>query len=334
MSDTQRLDAMHAQLQKVLQKYYGDALAPAERTALEQQMQNFQQQPYAVSAAQSFLQRSSDRLVLFFAASLLEKYVLEKWRSTDTAAAETLRTSILQLLVARTQSENPWPKMVLDKILGTVCLIAMQDFPQRYPSYFGDLLKLVQAAPTLEVGARLVRFTLEEFPLSSTKLVKKRHAAVLSSQRMDELTAFMNKTVGQFIPVLEAILVDEAREARAGADALTCLEVICDNAPASAAAGIAASSKLLRRLFGYLIPVSTPMAAGVANGNTGAMKLSPHAPLALQVLSSMITKQCLPTAGEQGFAAFVAKQVSWWFCVGHGEKLKLSEPCLTFVLLS
>jgi len=300
--DAQSLASIHQQLVQTLDKLFGEeGVQHQVRLSCEAQLKAFRQQPVAVEAAQHFLQQSQHQYVLWFSASLLNEVVLEKWSSIDDVTAKTIRTNALSALVANSEPPKVWPTMVAEKVLAVVCAVAMHDFPHRYPEYFSDVQKLVRNEPTLGVGVRLVRFTLEEFPLAAVhSRPLGRTARGLSSRRIDELTTFMQKQIGGFVPILQDVLEHAAKEARAGEDALKALEIICDAAPMSVAAGIAGSTKLLQLLFAYLSPKPGP---------DGSLGLSAYAPVAIQVLSSLLRKQCLSSAHEHGFAVNVAKQV-------------------------
>ena len=260
--DAEKLRAVHERLKASLQQFFSDAVAadPALKTSLEGQLARFSEQPWAPQAAQSFLQHSTDKYVLWYSASLLQKLVTTpKWASVDDAAAAAIRTAVLTGLATKAcstsagsgglggggggggstttttvvgGSSNVWPRMVVEKAMGLLCTIALYDFPHRYPTYFKDVLALVTKPATLEVGIRLMRFSLEEFPLlpssaaQAARSTGRRSAAFsLPTKRVDELASFMQKHLGNFVPVLQGVLADPAREARAGEDALRSLEV-------------------------------------------------------------------------------------------------------------
>jgi hypothetical protein len=250
--DAAQLRQTHEKLRETLEQYFGDVCAdPRAKQSLEAQLNHFRQQSHAPQAAQYFLQHSTDKFVLWFSASLLEKLALEKWPTVDDASAASLRLVVLGALTAHASGDAAWAPMVVSKALALLCAIALHDFPHRYPGYFRDIHQLVSHPGTMVVGMGLLRYTLEEFPLSATPECagRRRQAAALSTQRAAELAQFMRGHVGDFVPILQGVLSDPAREALAGEDALRSLEVILDTAPAAVAATIAASSKLLQLLF-------------------------------------------------------------------------------------
>eukprot|EP00750_Incisomonas_marina_P019285 INCI3276.1.p1 GENE.INCI3276.1~~INCI3276.1.p1 ORF type:complete len:1165 (+),score=172.42 INCI3276.1:237-3731(+) len=303
--DASQLRDTHNRLRECLAKFFDPSGDTSERASVEATLNRFEKQPMAPKFAVSFLDNSSDPNVLWFSAKVLEKFVLAKLPAADNPFAVALRTTVLkaiQATVALAKSQST--ALVQEKLIGLLCAIAIQDFPHRYASYFVDIHSLVKEPTTLTVGMRLMLYTLEEFPLAGAKgqrAGRRRYASVLSSDRVNQLASFMQQRIGDFVPILQGVLEDPAREALAGNDALRSLEVIVESAPAGVAARIAASGPLLQLLFRYLKPQRCTTA--------GVMKLAPNAPVALQSLSSMISKQCLATNDEQKFVAHVSMQV-------------------------
>lgn len=233
--DANQLRDTHNRLRECLAKFFNPSGEPSEKASVEATLNRFEQQPMAPKFAVSFLDNSSDPNVLWYSAKVLEKFVLAKLPAADDPFAAALRTTVLKALRATTATaalakgqSTTSTALVQEKLIGLLCAIAIQDFPHRYASYFVDIHSLVKEPTTLTVGIRLMLYTLEEFPLAGAKgqrAGRRRYASVLSSHRVNQLASFMQQRIGDFVPILQGVLEDPAREVLAGNDALRSLEV-------------------------------------------------------------------------------------------------------------
>ena len=313
----QQLGAAHSRLKDTLLQFFEGGLPDATRKSFELQLAQFQQQPSALFAAQSFLRQSTDKYVLWYSASLLEKRASEKWSTVPPQQKQQIRNTLMTAVVAHSNKDNAWPRMVLDKALAALCTIALQDFPENYPSYFGDLYKLSASGATNTVGMRLLRFTLEEFPLSPDNSHAhtggRRRRVKLASERVRKLSTTMGPVTAKFLPVLKKTLETGSCDDAAALDALQSLERISAAVPDVVGTYMGSTSTLLKLLFSYLIPRRDSSTTADTN-----IAVTARAPGALRVLAAIVGQQQIKSSSEQAFTLFVAKQVGWC-CVGSAH---------------
>ena len=126
-----------AGLESVVQELNLPNISPDRKDMIERELQNFKDQPQSWYLACSFMGMSSDSLVLFYSATVLENTVHNKWSVIDADERQHVKTFLTEFLQ---DNFSQLKHFVRNKVLQVFVVIGRTEWREYFPQFL-DIVK-------------------------------------------------------------------------------------------------------------------------------------------------------------------------------------------------
>ncbi|KAJ8970467.1 hypothetical protein NQ317_009441, partial [Molorchus minor] len=179
-------------LEHLMEEFFNPLTNNVRKHEIELQLHSFKRMPQLWKFCIYFITNTSSQHVTMFALSTLESVINQQWSTTDLSGKEVIKNVLHNTLIEKGASaphifRNKYAKLLVD--------VAKQEWPERYPNFFFNILELLKSECSQLIGLILLRTTSEEFMgLHST----------FEGGRKQEITRLLQ----QYIPVVFELLTN------------------------------------------------------------------------------------------------------------------------------
>eukprot|EP01117_Protostelium_nocturnum_P019770 TRINITY_DN8658_c0_g1_i2.p2 TRINITY_DN8658_c0_g1~~TRINITY_DN8658_c0_g1_i2.p2 ORF type:complete len:1053 (-),score=306.94 TRINITY_DN8658_c0_g1_i2:3080-6208(-) len=156
-------------LEKTLFEFFGTS-DNQRKQVLEQQINALQAQ-CSPSHAIQFLNNSTNPYLQWFAASVIERVILERWSITPASEKMFIREFLIEFSIKKQKEVAPF---VLNKMVKLEVDIGKRDWPHDYPEFFDRVIGFIRSENTCKIGLLLAGTMVSEFVSSKEDLEMKR----------------------------------------------------------------------------------------------------------------------------------------------------------------
>eukprot|EP00039_Didymoeca_costata_P014400 m.232075 g.232075 ORF g.232075 m.232075 type:complete len:1118 (-) comp16015_c0_seq11:2348-5701(-) len=182
-----------AHLEAVLRDVLDPQVPSDRKRELERVLQDFKESSGAWEQCVGFLQHSNNNHVLWFALSVFEFIVSQRWTSIQDAQCAQIREFIYSYTTQKFDSLNA---VVRNKCLKVYADLGMQDWPHKFPTFLDSITTLIQNPDTATLGIMMLQTAAEELT----------NANSVPARRYEELQHFLREQVPGLLSILLQLL--------------------------------------------------------------------------------------------------------------------------------
>ncbi|XP_064607184.1 exportin-6-like [Liolophura sinensis] len=181
-------------LEALMSEFFDGRTTNQRKREIEDVLNNFSQTQDAWKHSLYYLAHTENQYVLMYCMTVVENLINKRWVGFDGQDKLEIRTTLNQFLLSQ---HKRVPSYIRNKLVKLVVDIGRIDWPHFYPSFFMNILQLVQQPDSVELGVVLLQTTSEELAAPREDL---------SVDRKEELRRLLLAQIPTVLDILNSIL--------------------------------------------------------------------------------------------------------------------------------